>query len=160
MMEKKKMAVKKIKRKAMPDTPVMTEFPSVRKGSKETGYITMLQTILKNRGYDVGEEGVDGKFGPKTEKAVKEFQKDLGYSIPNGIVGPKMWKALQESKVVRITKAAPAEHPITETAAPVTPVSVSTAPATKHRVLIDGLTKYQAELLVMLLKGSTDCRIL
>lgn len=36
---------------------------------------------------------VDGDFGPKTEAAVKQFQKEKGLDV-DGIVGPKTWKAL------------------------------------------------------------------
>lgn len=36
---------------------------------------------------------VDGKFGPKTESAVRTFQRSHGL-VPDGIVGPKTWRAL------------------------------------------------------------------
>jgi len=36
---------------------------------------------------------VDGEFGPKTEAAVKDFQKGAGLT-PDGTVGPQTWAAL------------------------------------------------------------------
>lgn len=44
-----------------------------------------LQTKLKSMMYDPGP--IDGKFGPKTEAAVKKFQMDAGITA-DGIVGP------------------------------------------------------------------------
>jgi hypothetical protein len=53
-----------------------------------------LQNALVRLGYDLGADGVfrngvDGKFGPTTETAVKQFQTDQGYSENNidGVVG-------------------------------------------------------------------------
>ena len=122
------------------ELPTMAQFPSIRKGSKETGYITLLQTNLKNRGYYDGN--VDGDYGPETEKAVMEFQKDLKKPM-NGSVGPKTWEALQKSDAKRVKPQ---------------PVQVPTGIGT--RVLIEGLSKFQAELLVKLFAGHVECRIL
>lgn len=36
---------------------------------------------------------IDGNFGPKTEAAVRAFQRDHGL-VPDGIVGPKTWATL------------------------------------------------------------------
>ena len=43
--------------------------------------------------YSVGGTGADGVYGPNTEQAVKQFQKDRGLQA-DGIVGPKTTKAL------------------------------------------------------------------
>ena len=58
---------------------------------KENGFIeedslnvSLVQQALLNAGMDVGK--VDGKFGPKTKKAVEEFQKTLGLKV-DGKVG-------------------------------------------------------------------------
>ena len=68
--------------------------PTLRKGNKGP-YVTAVQTMLKNKGYDLGKWGVDGDFGSATEKAVKEFQADHGLD-PDGVVGPKTYAALEE----------------------------------------------------------------
>lgn len=50
---------------------------------------------LQSRLNELGGYGlsVDGEFGPKTETAVKDFQKRNNLSV-DGIVGPKTWTAL------------------------------------------------------------------
>lgn len=55
--------------------------PTLRLGAKgET--VELLQKLLG--------VNVDGEFGPQTEEAVKNFQKDNGL-VPDGVVGPKTW---------------------------------------------------------------------
>ena len=41
----------------------------------------------------LGPPGIDGKFGPRTETAVKAFQRDKGLQV-DGIVGPITWGAI------------------------------------------------------------------
>ena len=50
-----------------------------------------IQTALKNAGFDPGK--IDGKMGPRTRQAIKDFQKSKGL-VPDGVVGPKTWNLL------------------------------------------------------------------
>ncbi|MEK7867979.1 MAG: peptidoglycan-binding protein [Candidatus Omnitrophota bacterium] len=50
-----------------------------------------IQTALKNAGFDPGS--FDGKMGPRTRQAIKDFQKSKGL-VPDGVVGPKTWASL------------------------------------------------------------------
>ena len=83
------------------DSQPTKTLPTLKRGNKGE-YVTMLQTKLKNKGYDLGKYGVDGDFGSATESAVKQFQKDHGLTV-DGVVGAKTWNALdqQEAQVQR-----------------------------------------------------------
>lgn len=50
-----------------------------------------IQTALKNAGYYTAE--IDGKIGPLTKKAIKEFQAANNLEA-DGKVGPKTWSVL------------------------------------------------------------------
>lgn len=68
--------------------------PTLKRGDKGQ-YVTLLQTQLDRKGYDLGSYGIDGDFGKATEAAVKKFQTDNGLTA-DGIVGKKTWDALEE----------------------------------------------------------------
>ncbi len=51
-----------------------------------------IQTALKSLGFYRG--GIDGKIGPKTKAAIREFQQKNGLTA-DGKVGPKTWAALK-----------------------------------------------------------------
>lgn len=53
--------------------------------------VRAVQQKLEEKGYDTG--GVDGVYGPNTQKAVKAYQQAQGLET-DGIVGPKTWAAL------------------------------------------------------------------
>ena len=74
---------------------------TLRRGAKGDS-VRYLQTLLSERGYDLGKYGVDGDFGSATEKAVKAFQKAAGLQ-QDGVCGPKTWAALQAENPVYYT---------------------------------------------------------
>lgn len=61
--------------------------PLLRNGSKGLP-VRRLQNRLKLAGFEIPE--VNGRFGPKTEAAVRTLQKQAGLDV-DGIVGPKTW---------------------------------------------------------------------
>ena len=70
--------------------------PTLRRGASGQ-YVTLLQTKLIQMGYYLGSYGADGKYGAKTEAAVKDFQRNNGLN-PDGITGPLTWAALEDGK--------------------------------------------------------------
>ena len=64
--------------------------PTLSKGDVGASVKT-LQRMLNDLGYNCG--AIDGKFGSKTEAAVKAFQEANGLT-PDGIVGDRTWAAL------------------------------------------------------------------
>jgi len=64
-------------------------WPLVRRGDKAHP-VPSLQYLLRARGHIVT---VDGDFGPKTEAAVRAYQKEKNLAV-DGIVGPQTWRAL------------------------------------------------------------------
>lgn len=85
--------------------PEPSAHPTLRRGDKGE-YVTLLQTELIQRGYDLGKWGADGSYGAATETAVKAFQKDSGLTA-DGICGPKTWAALESEQPMRYTVTIP-----------------------------------------------------
>ena len=75
--------------------------PTLRKGDKSDA-VRYLQTLLQERGYDLGRYGVDGSFGSATEKAVKLFQRDWNLT-QDGVCGAKTWAVLLSTPERRYT---------------------------------------------------------
>jgi N-acetyl-anhydromuramyl-L-alanine amidase AmpD len=59
--------------------------PTLRRGATDQ--------LVKEVQTKVGVTGVESDFGPKTEAAVRAFQRAHNL-VPDGIVGPKTWAAL------------------------------------------------------------------
>lgn len=85
--------------------PEPSTHPTLRRGDKGE-YVTLLQTELIQRGYDLGKWGADGSYGAQTAEAVKAFQKDSGLTA-DGICGPKTWAALEGEQPTRYTVTIP-----------------------------------------------------
>jgi peptidoglycan hydrolase-like protein with peptidoglycan-binding domain len=67
--------------------PVVSEMPKMT-----TEEIRKIQTALNKAGFDAGK--VDGKLGPKTTQAIKNFQEANGIK-GEGIVDIETWEKLQ-----------------------------------------------------------------
>ena len=74
------------------DTPMPTH-STIRRGDSGED-VKYCQELLLKLGYDLGSYGADGKFGAKTQAAVKAFQGTKGLK-QDGIVGPRTWEALE-----------------------------------------------------------------
>ena len=77
------------------DTPVTHK--TIRRGSTGPDVVECQQDLIY-LGYDLEPYGADGKFGAKTEAAVKQFQTASGLKA-DGIVGPATWAALDAAVV-------------------------------------------------------------
>ena len=72
---------------------VTIKLPELKKGI-EGEAVEALQRSLSTYGYSLGSKNpFDGKFGEKTDAAVREFQADHGLTV-DGIVGAKTWAKL------------------------------------------------------------------
>ena len=56
-----------------------------------------IQTALKHAGFYIGK--IDGKLGPKSKKAIEDFQSANGLKA-DGKVGPKTWEVLGRHLIV------------------------------------------------------------
>lgn len=84
-------AIEKVKpKKQKYESSVQDEILYYRLNSKE--HIKQIQASLKKAGFYKGE--IDGKVGPRTKRAIKEFQKAKKLN-PDGVVGPETWEALE-----------------------------------------------------------------
>lgn len=65
--------------------------PTIRDGSEGVA-VRGLQRRLIAAGFDIDE--IDGRFGPRTEAAVRAFQERSELDV-DGIVGPRTWERLK-----------------------------------------------------------------
>jgi DNA invertase Pin-like site-specific DNA recombinase len=99
-------------------------------GAKPSVAVRRVQRVLHSRGYSLGRPGVDGRFGPLTDAAVRRFQADRGLAA-DGIVGPKTRKVVSRIER-RQQRSSSARRTGSRTKKPSLPKLVTTSPpATK-----------------------------
>jgi DNA invertase Pin-like site-specific DNA recombinase/peptidoglycan hydrolase-like protein with peptidoglycan-binding domain len=79
-------------------TPLLAQGAGM--GDRPSGAVRTVQRELRHRGYDLGAPGVDGRFGPLTDAAVRRAQSDQGL-VADGLVGPTTRRALGLSRTTR-----------------------------------------------------------
>jgi hypothetical protein len=72
------------------DPETVDTWPVLQVGDQGNS-VQQLQIELSRIG--LSEISIDGTYGPTTEAAVRQFQRDQGLT-PDGIVGPQTWQAL------------------------------------------------------------------
>lgn len=88
--------------------------PVLRSGSAGPDVRT-LQERLVAHGYQLG--ATDGRFGPRTEMAVRAFQQDRQLAV-DGVVGPQTWSRLDVEPVPPAAPVAPATPVVPAAQAP------------------------------------------
>jgi DNA invertase Pin-like site-specific DNA recombinase len=119
---------------ALAATPASTSASTLQLGTglgaKPSVRVRRVQRVLERRGLDLGPRGVDGRFGPFTERAVRRLQTRYGL-VPDGVVGPKTGRLVslltRADAARRARSRAPSSPPAQSS--PATPPA-TTAPAT------------------------------
>lgn len=88
----KKAAAKPAQPVAEKQKTVKVELPVLSKGDKGRPVKTM-QTLIEASGISCGSAGLDGSFGPTTDKALKKYQTKNGLTA-DGICDAKTWAKL------------------------------------------------------------------
>lgn len=68
------------------------------KGRWRSKGLAVWQARMQARGWNIGKDGADGRYGNDTARIVKQFQKNKGLAI-DGKIGPATWRAAFELPV-------------------------------------------------------------
>lgn len=88
---------------------------SLRKGTTNQTSVRSLQDRLRSAGFNPGK--TDGKFGPATERAVRDFQRSVGLKA-DGVVGQRTFAALNGSSSFSKNTTRTVNTPATTTGRP------------------------------------------
>ena len=72
--------------------PCTVKLHSLKKGCRGEA-VQALQALLVSKGYPCGEQGIDGRFGAMTDKAVRSYQSDMELEV-DGSAGPVTLRSL------------------------------------------------------------------
>jgi hypothetical protein len=87
--------------------PVEVEQPTLRRrDDNPDGWVEYLQQMLNDSGHPVA---VDGNFGPGTEAAVRQVQRDFDIQV-DGVVGNQTWAVLRGERPVEASTDGRAPH--------------------------------------------------
>lgn len=124
-------------------TPTSTTLPvsdasraTLRQGSKNSSEVKALQTLLTNAGFPCA---IDGAFGPRTERAVRDFQRARGLAV-DGAVGDRTWAALSAAR------SPPSQAPSTSPPATATSSFEASTSALRNGATGAAVTELQAIL--------------
>lgn len=70
-----------------------TSAPLLRRGDVSGAVLSVQVLLIHKWAVSCGPDGADGDFGPRTEDAVKRFQRSRGIEA-DGIVGPATWRKI------------------------------------------------------------------
>ncbi|WP_062513910.1 M15 family metallopeptidase [Halobacillus sp. KGW1] len=102
--------------------------------------VFQMQLQLRKAGYDIS---TDALFGPGTEKALKQFQKDAGLSA-DGYFGPNTQKSLKNGKVVTESEGKTKEEKHMEKNIFICNAAIDAVSAYKAVVRNDGVIKFRS----------------
>lgn len=68
------------------------------KGRWRSKGLAVWQARMQARGWNIGKDGADGRYGNDTARIVKQFQKNKGLKV-DGKIGPATWRAAFELPV-------------------------------------------------------------